>query len=302
MIASHNSFTQKPESQIQMLYILLSILSSTTVLIIFKLLNRFGAPARQTIMVSYAVSTLVGVIAFSPSLNSFITPYFRPWFLVAAIEGIFFYVVFRWMAITTEVNGISVASIASKMSVVIPLTMGIVILDERVNVPIAAGILCGLIAVFLSSTSGDKLKRVSLKWPLLVFISNGLIDATFKLFQVWGLTETVFPNFLITIFAFAFLTGLVHHFTYTERSVSGSSLIAGTFLGIANLGSVHFLLLALATPTLASLFIYSTTNFGIVLAAALVAVALFREKLNLQGWLGLLLAVVSIGLLYIGNV
>lgn len=285
-----------------MVYILLSILCSTAVLIIFKLLKRFKAPSRQTIMVSYAMSTLVGIIAFSPSINSFTTAYFRPWFLVAAIEGIAFYVVFRWMAITTEVNGISVSSIASKMSVVIPLTIGIVILNELVNPLIAAGILCGLVAVFLSSTSGSTLKNVNLKWPLLVFVGNGLIDATFKLFQVWGLTETAFPNFLITIFSFAFLTGLVHHFTYAERKVSGSSLIAGSFLGIVNLGSVHFLLLALATPALASLFIYSTTNFGIVLAASLVAVLLFREKLNLRGWLGLLLAVVSISLLYFGNI
>ena len=285
-----------------MVYILLSILSSTTVLIFFKLLKRFNAPSRQTIMVSYAMSTLVGIVAFSPSLSSFTTAYFRPWLLVAAIEGVFFYAVFRWMAITTEINGISVSSIASKMSVVIPLLVGIVILNETVNLPIAAGILCGLIAVFLSSTSGSELKNVNLKWPLLVFIGNGLIDATFKLFQVWGLTEAAFPNFLITVFSFAFLTGVVHHFTYTERSVGGSSLIAGSFLGVANLGSVHFLLLALATPSLASLFIYSTTNFGIVLAAALVAVVLFREQLNFRGWLGLLLAVISIGLLYLGNI
>ena len=281
-----------------MTYILLSILSSTTVLIIFKLLQRFNAKSRQTIMVSYAMSVLAGILIFSPKLNSFISP----WLGVSAIEGIAFYISFRWMAITTEINGISVTSIASKMSVVIPILIGITVLNEQVNLLIIAGILCGLLAVYLSATASGTLELKSFKWPLILFVGSGLIDATFKGFQVLGLTQSQFPTFMITVFAFAFLSGLIHHFFNKDRSVTRASLIAGGFLGLANMGTVYFILLALAVPSVASIFVYSINSFGIVFASTLVAVVLFREKLALKGWLGLLLAVAAIVLLYLGNI
>ena len=279
-----------------MLYILLSILSSAAVLMIFKLLQRVGARSRQTIMLSYAVSALASVVVFSPSLKSFVTP----WFVFAAVEGMTFYAVFRWMALTTEVNGISVASIASKMSVVIPILIGILILGERANALMVAGMLCGLVAVILSSASSGKAKSSNLKWPLLVFLGTGLIDASFKLFQIQGLTEAAFPGFMITIFSFAFLTGFVHHLSQESRFVNRSSIVMAGFLGIANLATVYFILLALAVPTLESSVVYALNNFGIVFASSLIAVFFFAEKLKLKGWLGPLFAALAIAFLFLG--
>jgi drug/metabolite transporter (DMT)-like permease len=279
-----------------MIYILLSILCSIGILVIFKLGDRLGANTRHIIVVGYLISALASAVIFSVSFEDF----FSRWFVVALFEGAAFYIVFRLMAISAETSGISVTSVASKMSVVIPIAIGIVVLGESINALVVLGIICGLIAVWLTVGRGIKLQGWS--WPLLVFVSAGLVDASFKLFQVYGLTEAHFPVFLTTTFSFAFLVGLIHHLTYQERAINQRSVMAGIVLGLVNLGSAYFILLALAMPGFQSIFVYSLTNFGVVIGGVLVAIVIFREQVTAKGWLGLALAAGSIALLYKGYV
>ena len=224
-----------------MTYILLCILCSTSILVIFKLADRFGASTRHIIVVGYLVSASVSVAIFSVSFQDFYTR----WFIVALFEGVAFYAVFRLMAISAETSGISVTSVASKMSVIIPVTIGIVVLGESINTLVILGILSGLVAVWLTVGNGIKLQGWS--WPLLVFIGAGLVDASFKLFQVNGLTEADFPVFLTTTFAFAFIVGLFHHMTYENKAINRRSILAGVVLGLVNLGSAYFLFLITST-------------------------------------------------------
>lgn len=279
-----------------MIYILLGILCSTCILVVFKTGDRFGANTRHIIVVGYPVSALAGALIFSVAPQDIISP----WFIIAALEGVLFYSVFRLMAISAQNSGISITSIASKMSLVIPLAVGIVWLGETVNSIIVAGIICGLLAILLSV--GKRENVSGWYWPLLVFIGTGVVDVSLKLFQVYGMTEADFPAFLVTVFSFAFLTGILHHLTYQERRINSRSVLAGIVLGLVNLGSAYFLMLALAIPSLSSIFVYSMNNFGILVLAMLIALAVFREPVDGKGWVGLGLAVASIGLLYWGHV
>ena len=104
----------------------------------------------------------------------------------------------------------------------------------------------------------------------------------------------------MTTFSFAFLVGLIHHMTYQERAINQRSVMAGVVLGLVNLGSAYFILLALAMPGFQSIFVYSLTNFGVVIGGVLVAIVIFREQVTAKGWLGLALAAGSIALLYKG--
>jgi len=271
-------------------------MASTSVLVIFKLMQRGRAETRHVIMLSYAVSALSGIVIFSPPASTFITP----WFLPAAVEGVAFYAVFLAMARTAQTNGIAVAGIASKMSVVIPVLIGLLFLGEVVNTLILAGILTGLIAIFL--TAGNNVEIGHWKWPLFVFTGTGLIDSSFKLFQVFGLSEDQFVTFVTTVFGFAFLVGLFDHLVHKDRIPHVHSLIAGLFLGLVNFGTVYFILNALSTSSLESSVVYALNNIGIVGISTLIAVLLFHEKLNRRGWSGLALASISIILIYTGSV
>ena len=275
-----------------MLYILLSIICSVFILVVFKICDQRGISARKTIVVSYLVSAAAGLIAFTSLINE---TYSR-WLLPAAFEGLAFYLVFRLISKSAEMSGISVTSVASKMSVLIPIFVGIFILDELVNGLIVLGIIVGFAAVYLTVGSGIETKGWI--WPLLVFIGSGLIDSSFKLFQVWGLTESEFPFFVITIFSFAFLFSFIHLLATKNRKISLGHVSAGLALGLSNLGTVYFLLLALAIPSMDSVFVYSMTNFGVVVLATIVAVVVFREGIDFKARIGLSLAAVSILILH----
>lgn len=276
-------------------YLLLSIIASTSVMIIFKIMQRGCANTRHSIMLSYAVSGLSGVFIFSPSINI----EFAPWFLPAALEGTAFYVVFRAMAKTVQTNGLAVASIASKMSVVIPIMIGLLFLGETKNALIIGGILSGLVAIILST--GNNVDVGRWKWPLFVFVGTGLIDASFKLFLELGLPDAEFASFVTAIFGFAFVVGFAHHLMCKDRLLNKQSILGGISLGLANFGTVYFLLNALATPSIESSVVYALNNFGIVGLSTLVAVLIFREKLNFRGWSGLALTGVSIALIFSGS-
>ncbi len=276
-----------------MLFILLSILCSVCVLLVFKICDRKSISSRKTIVVSYFVSAVASVIAFSSLANGF----YSNWFLPAALEGLAFYGVFRLISKSAETSGLSVTSVASKMSVLIPIFVGIFILNEPSNGLIVLGIIVGLAAVYLSAGSG--VNTGSWVWPLLVFVGSGLIDSSFKLFQVWGLTEAEFPLFITTVFSFAFLFSFFHLLASKNRNISLNHILAGSALGLSNLGAVYFILLALATPSLESVFVYSMTNFGVVVLATIVAVVAFQERFDFKARVGLASAAVSILVLHL---
>ena len=73
---------------------------------------------------------------------------------------------------------------------------------------------------------------------MLVFIGTGLIDASFKVFQDWGLHENLFPAFIVSIFAFAFVTGILRYLFADRSRIALNSALAGLVLGLLNLGTV----------------------------------------------------------------
>lgn len=185
------------------------------------------------------------------------------------------------------------------MSVIVPIAIGLMFLGDSGSLFVFSGVFLGLLAVFL--TIGDNLNTKNWIWPTLVFLGTGAIDASFKLFQVWGLTETNFPAFIVCIFSFAFLTGLSRYFFTTRERITTLSLLAGLGLGLLNLGTVYFLMKALAIPSFDSTVVYALNSFGIVLASMLVAIVIFRESVSTRAYVGIVMAFASIASIYLSH-
>jgi len=274
-----------------MSYIIASILASTLILVLFRWMQHSEAVTRHAIVVSYLSSATAGALIFNVDWSLV----YQGWFWPAALEGVGFYVVFRMMALTTQISGITVASIATKMSVVIPTFIGILALGESVNALKVGGLLFGILSIFFAA--GARIKVAKWVLPLLVFLCTGLIDASFKLFQIWGLTDVQFPGFVITVFGFAFIAAGIHHVLQPNRVINRVSTISGIALGLANLGTVYFVLKALAQPGWESSIVFPLNNFGIVFTSTLVAIVLFRERPAISTKISLCLAAMSIALL-----
>ncbi len=278
-----------------MIYIALAILSSTAVLVIFRLIKNTNTDTRHAITINYLIAAITGAVLFEMSPDSLTAPWFWP----AVIEGGIFYIVFRAMARTAQVNGVATAGIATKMSVVIPVSVGIFFLNESLTTLKILGIAAGFIAVILSV--GKDARFDQWKWPLISFLGIGFIDTSLKLFQVWTVGEAEFPELISTIFAGAFVTGFIHHLTFNQWSMNKSSVISGTILGIINFATLYYMMKSLALEGWESSVIFPITNFGVVLLSTLSAILLFSERLTKRIWSGLGFAAFSIWLLYLSN-
>ena len=164
-----------------MIYLLLSILSSTIIFILFKLFDRYKINTLQAIVTNYIVACFLGLSLNSNpfSIEAIIN---SEWFYGALSLGFLFILVFNVMALTAQRNGLSVASVATKMSVVIPVVFGIYAYNESTNIQKLLGILLALIAVVLVSVKSKSNVRLksNLLLPIIVFLGSGIIDTSIK--------------------------------------------------------------------------------------------------------------------------
>src|SRR5690606_30909814 len=203
------------------------------------------------------------------------------------------------MAMTSQRSGVSVASVATKMSLAIPVLMGVVLYGDRLSPWQLLGILLALAAVYLASLKEEriKLKFKDLWLPLLVFLGSGIIDTAIKYFEEMHLQDREIPLFSAMIFGCAALSGLIFVGALSRKSppkVRGRDLIGGVCLGVPNYFSIYFMIQALRWEAFNSAAIFTLNNVGIVLLSTLVGILVFKERLSPKNWSGVGLAVVGI--------
>lgn len=280
-----------------MIYLVLSILISSLLFVIFKLFDVYKINTLQAIVVNYAIALSFGLFISNTSVSVLEIPK-QDWFLGAFCLGFLFISIFNVMGITAQRNGLSVASVAGKMSVVIPIVFGIIVYNEAVGFVKITGILLALIAVYLSSAKSDTspVKFKNLLFPLLLFVGSGLLDTGLKFVEKRSVLEGEEPMFLATIFGCAFILGV---FVLIAQMIKGKlqlklkNILAGILLGIPNYYSMEFLLKAFKTD-IESSTLFTINNVGIVILTTVFALFFFKEKLIKKNWIGIALAVISI--------
>lgn len=282
-----------------MIYLLLSIISSSVIFVIFKLYDRFGVNTLQAIIVNYFVAFSVGMYIDNQPLDLMRIPK-ELWFPGTLVLGIMFITVFYLAAMTTQRSGLSVVSVATKMSVAIPVMFGIFLYNESTGIMKVTGILLALGAVYLTSIkkkTGISIKKRNLLFPLLVFLGSGTIDTILKYLETRYVAEVDVALFSSTIFAVAGCIGisiLLFQAIQGTLKITVRNILGGIALGIPNFFSIYFLVMALRTKGYESSTIFPLNNVGIVMISTFLGILLFREKIIFKNWIGIALAVISI--------
>jgi drug/metabolite transporter (DMT)-like permease len=279
------------------IYLVLSILISSLLFVIFKLFDIFKINTLQAIVVNYVIALSFGLWTSDLTLSVVDIPE-QSWFLGAFTLGFLFISVFNIMGVTAQRNGLSVASVAGKMSVVIPIIFGILVYNEGVGFVKVIGILTALVAVYLSSAKSDTnpVKFKNLLFPLLLFVGSGVLDTGLKYVETTSVSKGEEPLFLATIFGCAFVLGF---FVVVSQMINGKfkfqwkNIVGGIVLGVPNYYSMEFLLKAFKTD-IESSTLFTINNVGIVILTTVFALFFFKEKLIKKNWVGIVLAVVSI--------
>lgn len=281
-----------------MIDLILSICCSSLIFVIFKLFQVFKINTFYAIVTNYIVASVIG-FSTSPVATNFKALTNQPWFLITFALGILFISIFIIMAKSAQNNGVAVTSVATKMSLVIPVLFGVFYYSETLNFWQIIGVFMALLAVCLTSVkkNGLRLKKEHIYLPVLVFLGSGVIDCSINFIKEGYLNENQFSLFSATVFgAAAFIGLIVILFKFITKGfiIAGKNILAGMALGIPNFFSIYFLLRALNNPDFFSATIFTVNNVAIVICSTLLGIIFFKEKLSPKNWLGILLASVSI--------
>ncbi|MDV7138599.1 GRP family sugar transporter [Maribacter sp. TH_r10] len=276
----------------------LSVLCSSLIFVIFKLYDVYKVETLFAIITNYVVACSVGLYFYSGEIKPTEIAE-QPWFLGTLVLGVLFIVVFNLMARTSQAVGVSVASVATKMSLVIPVIFGVLVYKETLGPIKILGIVLALAAVYFASIKKKEVnfKRSSLILPLLVFLGSGIIDTSIKYVQEAHIQENEFPLFSATVFAAATIVGIfiiIYKIFKAPLKVNFKNIIGGIALGIPNYFSIYYLLRALQNPTLNSASVFTINNVAIVMLSTLLGIVLFKEQISFKNWGGIALAIISI--------
>ncbi|MDG1330420.1 MAG: EamA/RhaT family transporter [Flavobacteriaceae bacterium] len=287
-----------------MIYLLLSILASTIIFIIFKLFEKFQINIFQAIVVNYCIAFTTGILSYNGTITISQLPNLD-WFYYTLILGALFIIVFNLMGITTQKNGLSVVSVATKMSVVVPVLFGLLYYNESLGTLKLIGIAIALIAVYLTSNKSNQgitVNRKSIVLPILVFIGSGVIDTSIKFLEDTYVANNDVPLFSAIIFLAAAIIGFIFIIIQIIRgsfNFEFKNIIAGICLGVPNYFSIYFLVKTLRSDILESSGIFAINNVSIVALSTFAGIFIFKEKLIRKNWVGIALAILSIILISI---
>jgi len=132
-------------------------------------------------------------------------------------------------------------------------------------------------------------------------VGSGIVDVSIKVSQEFFGTQVPFSVILACIFGSAGVIGLSQKIIQRKR-IALKDAIAGMILGLFNFFSTYFLMKALSNNQLESSFVFAINNIGIILFNSMIAAAVFRERISRTNSIGIILALLSILIIYFSNV
>lgn len=294
-----------------MLYLIGSIVLTSYLTLAFKVCEKYKVNIFQAIVFNYITCVITGSIvngSFPIDAAAMATPWF-PW---ACIMGVLFVSIFNIIGLTAQRISVAVATVANKLSLIIPVVLSVYLYNESVQGWKLAGVSLALVAVGLScyrsKKPGSPKEKNTPKWeyflPFVLFIGSGLLDALINHVQKQYVTEENKNAYLITGFLSAAVIGstvLLVQYSTGRQKFAGKHLLAGIIIGIPNYFSIWCLVRFLKESPWQSSASIPVNNMGIVLFSSVVAWILFKEKLSRINWAGIILSLIAIFLIAFGE-
>lgn len=293
-----------------MIFLLLSILSSAAIYVVFKLVDRYRVFTFSAIVINYFVACLAGF--FLSNSNPFTLDVFmQKWTPIALLVGVMFIIMFYVIAKSTQKAGVTVTTVAVKMSVVFPIAFSIWYdANDSLSPLKLLGIALALLSVLLTvyKKNGRVFTSRAVLLPAFLFVGMGVVDSFVKYAQSAYITGELASTFSTIVFANALVVGLLilpFNKPALKSIIKAKTWILGALLGIANFGSVYFLLRALnhidintGRQAMGSV-VFGINNIGIVALSVIIGFLAYKERPLRINWLGIALSGVSIAVLAI---
>jgi len=290
-----------------MIYLFGSILATSILFVIFKSYGKFKVNTENAIVLNYLMAATISGISVIPEF-SFPDMCKSPWFFNAVGLGFLFIVIFVAMGYSSILAGVAITSVASKMSLAIPVAFSIIYFNEDITAFKITGFILAIPALILSSWSGKKgeVKQTGFINKLIilaVFFGSGTIDTLLKFNEYkWLQTDADNRAFIFIVFASAFVLGIFYMLFQFLRNPAKNKLttkdiLGGFALGVPNVLSAYCLIKSLESPTLEASVVFPLNNIGVVILSSILGFVIFKEKPTTQNIIGYCLCLIAIALI-----
>ena len=283
-----------------MIYLILAILFSTAIFVVMRLFKRFELDNHQALAWNYATATVIG-FAMSAANGALTSPVSKPWFPLSILTGFWFILTYVLMVVSSQRSGVTVTSLSSKLSVVIPTLFGVLFLKEALGLTQVTGIVLALTALFL--VVGDKNKNqvktekttLIVLLPILIFFGTGIGDVLMKITETANGHEND-PTFMVAfIYGVSFVFSMLlmgYDLLKGKSKWQWKNALGGVVLGAVNFFSTYSVYQAMRVFD--NVVLFPVYNIGVVCLTALAGWFLFKEKLTWTNYLGLVIAIIAV--------
>jgi drug/metabolite transporter (DMT)-like permease len=243
---------------------------------------------------NYLVASIISIIFFviddSAGISADAT-------IISLVLGLLFVGAFFSFAKAVSVSGAALATVSSRLSVIVPVVLSIAIYAEIPGMLKYFGFGFTIITIgffYLSIRGGKNLESGKhLHYLILVLLGVGIADFGMKIFET-GFSENYKAFFLFSLFFSAFIYSFLI-MKIKRIPFERNTFTTGAVIGIPNMFSSFFLISALTQ--LPAIIVYPVNNIGVILLTTLLANIIYHERLNKFGILSLLAGITAIVLL-----
>jgi drug/metabolite transporter (DMT)-like permease len=290
-----------------MIFLVLSILSTTILYLLFKWFAVKGVSVFEAIVINYLFAFFLGM-SLVPDLSGALEHAMQlpTWMWGGLLLGFSFIGIFNITGKSAQLIGVSNTTIAGKMSLVmVVILFSLTNPEEKLSWLSYVAIGLAILGIIFSSFKADGKKPQGnwILYPVIIFMGSTLID-----YMIPKLSETAqSPEDLALYSCLPFLTAGLTGFGYVgiekwrgaQKKFRFSKLewLYGGLLGLVNFFSIFFLVKTINANWMSKSSIVCINNLGVVMCGTLLAIFIFKERLNKLNWLGLGLAMAALLLL-----
>ncbi len=275
-----------------MLFLLLTVLCSTSIALILKYSDTKKGEPIVLLAGNYLVASLIGLTLLIINDNKIFS---IEALIFGAGLGLLFVLSFFAFAKAISFAGTGLATTSSRLSVIIPILLSIIIFNELPNELHLLGFLFTIVTFILFYFSVKENHRDG--EGLLKYLFLVLLFFAIKVFKGWR-PEQEESYFIFFIFFSAFIY-TSSYIIIKKIKIENQTVMLGLILGVPNVLTTVFLLNALAI--LPAIVVFPLMNVGIILLTTLMAFWIWKEKLNRWGVLALVSGLLAILFLSLGG-
>jgi len=269
----------------------------------FKLVDIKGLNRYQTMFINYIIAITLTIIDMDIAVEDISTHYSLKLILPSVIIGFLFIANFILMMLSIQKVGMGLTTALNKMSVVIPVLIGIIYLGQNTSLILkATGIVTALVSFWLVLfRKKGKASLLSYLLPISVFLVSGTIDTLMELSKKLLIS---LPNeqelFLLGVFGTAFLFSVIFAIgdivlNKSLQKFTRVTVYIGIMMGLFNYLTSKMLLINVGR--MGGSIVFPIHNSSVVMLTALIGFFFYKEKFSNKQWWGIAFAVISVALI-----